>query len=63
MRPVAYWSRKMTPAEKNYDVHDKELLALVMAVKHWRCYLDGSPHPGCQRLFARRMIHTGFRGL
>ena len=45
VRPVAYYSRKMNAAEKNYDVHDKELLAIVMAVKHWRCYLDGSPHP------------------
>jgi len=35
----------MNAAEKNYDVHDKELLAIVMAVKHWRCYLDGNPHP------------------
>jgi hypothetical protein len=45
IRPVAYYSRKMNAAEKNYDVHDKELLAIVMAVRHWRCYLDGSPHP------------------
>ena len=45
IRPVAYYSRKMNAAEKNYDVHDKELLAIVMAVKHWRCYLDGNPHP------------------
>ena len=45
IRPVAYYSRKMNAAEKNYDVHDKELLAIVMAVKHWRCYLEGSPHP------------------
>jgi RNase H-like domain found in reverse transcriptase/Reverse transcriptase (RNA-dependent DNA polymerase)/Integrase zinc binding domain/Chromo (CHRromatin Organisation MOdifier) domain/gag-polyprotein putative aspartyl protease len=45
VRPVAYYSRKMNSAERNYDVHDKELLAIVMAVKHWRCYLDGSPHP------------------
>lgn len=44
-RPVAYYSRKMSAAKKNYDVHDKELLAIVMAVKHWRCYLDGNPHP------------------
>jgi hypothetical protein len=44
-RPVAYYSRKMSAAEKNYDVHDQELLAIVMAVRHWRCYLDGNPHP------------------
>ena len=30
-RPVAFWSRKIIPAELNYDVHDKELLAIVLA--------------------------------
>ena len=30
--PVAYYSRKMTPAEQNYDIHDKELLAIVVAL-------------------------------
>ncbi|SCV69279.1 BQ2448_2299 [Microbotryum intermedium] len=27
LHPVAFWSRKMTPAELKYDIHDKELLA------------------------------------
>lgn len=44
-RPVAYFSRKLNPAEKRYPTHDKELLAIVRAVEHWRCYLEGSPHP------------------
>jgi transposase InsO family protein len=43
-RPVAFWSRKMTPAEMNYETHDSELLAIVMAFKHWRHYLEGSRH-------------------
>jgi hypothetical protein len=34
----------MTPAELNYDVHDKELLAIVEAASHWRCYLEGARH-------------------
>ena len=29
--PIAYHSRKMTDAEQNYDIHDKELLAIVIA--------------------------------
>ena len=40
--PVAFWSRKMIPAECNYDTHDKELLAIVKTFKHWRHYLEGS---------------------
>ena len=43
-RPVAYWSRKMIPAEQNYEVHDQELLAIVAAMKQWRHYLEGSAH-------------------
>ena len=43
-RPVAYFSRKLNPAEKRYPTHEKELLAIVKAVEHWRCYLEGSPH-------------------
>ena len=34
-QPIAFYSRKMTPAELNYDIHDKELLTIVCAFKHW----------------------------
>jgi hypothetical protein len=34
----------MTKAECNYDVHDKELLAVVQALKEWRRYAKGSKH-------------------
>jgi RNase H-like domain found in reverse transcriptase/Reverse transcriptase (RNA-dependent DNA polymerase)/Integrase zinc binding domain/Chromo (CHRromatin Organisation MOdifier) domain len=44
LRPVAYYSRKLTPAELNYDVHDKELLAIVVAFKQWRVHLEGPTH-------------------
>jgi hypothetical protein len=39
--PVAYESRKCKPAEKNYPVHERELLALIYALKTWRHYLYG----------------------
>ena len=32
--PIAYYSRKFTPQEERYDVHDKELLTIVSAIKH-----------------------------
>jgi hypothetical protein len=38
--PVAYLSRKFTSVEENYDVHDKELLAIVVALEHWRIYAE-----------------------
>ena len=31
-RPVAFYSRKLTPTERNYDVHDEELLGVVEAL-------------------------------
>jgi hypothetical protein len=43
--PVAFMSRKMTTAELNYEIHDKELLAVVSAIKIWRHYLEGLKRP------------------
>ena len=40
--PVAYYSRKMSQAEQNYNIHDKELLAVVNALEHWRVYAESS---------------------
>src|SRR5947209_10881528 len=36
LHPVAYYSRTLTVSELNYDTHDKELLAVFEAFKHWR---------------------------
>jgi len=33
LRPVAYFSQRMSPAECNYQIHDKELLAIIKALK------------------------------
>src|SRR3954464_7507020 len=40
-KPVTFESRQMSPAEKNYAIHEKELLAIVHALKVWRHYLEG----------------------
>ncbi|KAJ9523014.1 hypothetical protein QJQ45_023818 [Haematococcus lacustris] len=40
-RVVAYHSRKLLPAERNYPTHEQELLSLVEALKVWRHYLLG----------------------
>jgi len=44
LHPVAFHSRKFQPAEINYEIHDKELLAIVDAFKHWRRYCEGATH-------------------
>ncbi|KAJ9522447.1 hypothetical protein QJQ45_008252 [Haematococcus lacustris] len=41
--PLAYYSRKLIPAEINYTTSEQELLALVSACQQWRCYLEGVP--------------------
>jgi len=41
-KPIGYRSKTMKPAESYYDVHDKERLAIVQALKEWRRYLKGS---------------------
>jgi len=41
--PVTYMSKQMLPAECNYVIYDKELLAIIEALKLWRHYLEGSP--------------------
>lgn len=43
-RPVAFFSKAMQPAERNYDIHDRELLAIVRTFQQWRHYLEGANH-------------------
>jgi hypothetical protein len=38
----AYYSHKLSPAECNHAAHDREMLAVVMCIRDWRCYLDGT---------------------
>lgn len=38
--PIAYYSRKFSGPEERYDVHDKELLAVIEALRHWRIYAE-----------------------
>lgn len=40
-RPIAYESRKLSDAESRYPVHEQELLAIIICLRTWRCYLEG----------------------
>jgi hypothetical protein len=42
--PIAYYSATLNEAERNYDIYDLELLAIVKALRNWRSFLAGSPH-------------------
>ena len=44
LRPVAFYGRTMIAAELNYDIYDKELLAIVECFRLWRHYLEGAKH-------------------
>ena len=35
LHPMAFHSRMFKPAEINYDIHDKEMLTIVAALKEW----------------------------
>ena len=41
LQPCAFESPKLTSAESNYPTHDREMLAVVYALKQWRHYLEG----------------------
>ncbi len=43
--PCAFHSRKLTPTEQNYDVGNRELLAMKAAFEEWRHWLEGAKHP------------------
>ena len=42
--PVSFISKTLSPAERNYDIYDRELLAIIRALGEWRHYIQGSPH-------------------
>jgi hypothetical protein len=44
IHPIAFHSRSMAPAELNYEIYDKELLAIFEAFRTWRNYLEGATH-------------------
>jgi hypothetical protein len=42
--PCAYFFKSLTKEQRNYDTEDRELLAIVWALKEWRHYIQGSGH-------------------
>jgi len=42
--PVAFYSKSLSPMERNYEIHDKEMLAIIRALEEWRHFLEGACH-------------------
>ena len=45
LHPCAFLSRKLSPAERNYDAGNKELLAVKVALEEWCPWLEGASQP------------------
>ena len=40
--PIAYMSKALNKMERNYEIYDKEMLAIMNALNEWRQYLMGA---------------------
>jgi hypothetical protein len=52
---IAYDSRKLTEAEKNYPVHERELLSIVHALSKWRIFMTQKELSGRQKRWAMKL--------
>jgi len=43
--PVVFYSKSLSSVEQNYEIHDKEMLAIIHALEEWRHFLEGATHP------------------
>jgi len=43
-RPCAFYSKSLNDVERNYDVHDKEMMGIIRALEAWRHHLEGAKH-------------------
>ena len=41
-QPVAYISKSLNETEHNYEIHDKEMLAVIRCLEAWRHFLEGA---------------------
>lgn len=45
LHPCAFFSHRLSPAERNYDIGDRDFLAVKLALEEWRHWLEGAKHP------------------
>ena len=42
LKPVAFLSKSLNEMERNYKIHDKEMLAIIRGLENWRHLLEGT---------------------
>ncbi|KAF8702903.1 hypothetical protein RHS03_06327, partial [Rhizoctonia solani] len=45
LHPLGFLSKSFKGAEQNYDMHNKELLAIICSFEYWHIFLEGMAHP------------------
>jgi len=43
--PVVFYSKSLSSVERNYEIHDKEILVIIRVLEEWRHFLEGATHP------------------
>ena len=64
--PVAFFSKTMSPAEMNYPIHDREMLAIILALEEWRAELTSvsqrfdviTDHQALLFFMTKRLLNT-----
>jgi hypothetical protein len=55
LHPIAYFSKKHSPMECNYEIYDKELMAIIQAFKEW--------HPELQSIISPSGVLSNYKNL
>jgi RNase H-like domain found in reverse transcriptase len=42
--PIAFLSKSLSLVKWNYEIHNKEMLAIVRALEEWRHFIEGAEH-------------------
>ena len=43
-RPVAFLSKSLNETERNYEIHDKEMLVVIRGLENWKHLLEGAKY-------------------
>ena len=43
-RLVTFLSKSLSETERNYEIHDKEMLVVIRGLKNWRYLLEGAKY-------------------